>query len=115
MDATLFNIEPPDGPRAKMPPHNGTDASIDGARRAASVEGEQCQRVLQAIRNAGPQGWTNAELAFWLGLPINVICARTNNLAAAKLIQHLPERRSSVIGVLVSVIRHQAWVALYQG
>ena len=85
--------------RPRPAPHNRTATSIEAAERIAPKAGTMRARVLDYIAAAGEIGATNAEIAAGLGMKLQTVCGRVNELATAKLIRNGARRDGGTIRI----------------
>lgn len=128
-DAMMQQTAPPPGslwssapskPAPKLPPHNRTEASREGAKAARERFAEKQRRILGAIIQRGPL--TDAEIVDWTGIMRSSVCSSRGALADAKLIELMRDedgrdylRPSRMRDGTVSERRHQVWRATDAG
>ena len=74
-----------DSAQQQLPYQSGSDTSHEAARAAASSAPSQRATLTAQYRRHAFAGVTDHEMSEATGLPINVICARRNELGAIKI------------------------------
>lgn len=106
MTPDLFSWQPPAPPPAELPFAKGRPTSRAGAINAAPRKGTQCDRILQALREAGDRGATACELRHATGIyQASTMSARLNGLMRDGLIYDSGQERESEYGVVNIVWR----------
>ena len=106
MTPDLFSWQPPAPPPAELPFAKGRPTSRAGAIHAAPRKGTQCDRILQALREAGDRGATACELRHATGIyQASTMSARLNGLMRDGLIYDSGQERESEYGVVNIVWR----------
>lgn len=80
------------------PGHRSIDTSIAASEALAPKLGRLQQFVLNAIRDAGPNGHTADELAAVLNLSRSTVQPRTSELRRKRMIQDSGRRRQNATG-----------------
>lgn len=120
-----FTLDPgfwsghPEADRDPLPPHNGTEASVAGARAGASASADQKAKVLGLLK---AREMTSAEIGDVLNIQRTTIDARLNRLRVEKKVDHVREgdgrtkrRLSRFRDGSASEVRHQVWCATLEG
>lgn len=82
--------------REPLPPHNGTRTSVAAARSVQPKAGTVRARVLDFVRQRGDA--TNYEIVEGLGLLLQSVCGRVNELKAAGLVRDSGKTRLTPSG-----------------
>ncbi len=88
-----------DSAQQRLPYQSGSESSHDGARhagRSLKTVADRAKLMAEYVR-AGRDGVTDGEAVFLTGLPVNIICARRNELGVVAL-----TRRMGANGVRVT-------------
>lgn len=84
-----------------LPPHNGTDTSIDAAESVCNVVTGRRLAVLEALRTHGPM--TQEQVGEVLGWPIQSVNPRIYELARGGRVRDTGKRRATRSGKTAAI------------